>query len=64
MFLKGYRFFGGAISFYRVLLFSAPSFTFISHRVSGSGSTSSSGSTVLPVEPHEAVAEVSRIGKV
>ena len=42
MFLKGYRFLGGAISFYRVLLFSAPSFTFISHRGSGSGSTSSS----------------------
>ena len=34
--------FGGAISFYRVLLFSAPSFTFISHRGSGSGSSSSS----------------------
>ena len=46
MFLKGYRFLGGAISFYRVLLFSAPSFTsFISHRGSGSGSTSSSSSS-------------------
>ena len=43
MFLKGYRFLGGAISFYRVLLFSAPSFTFISHRGSGSGSGSGSG---------------------
>ena len=45
MFLKGYRFLGGAISFYRVLLFSAPSFTFISHRGSGSGSNSSSSSS-------------------
>ena len=45
MFLKGYRFFGGAISFYRVLLFSAPSFTFICHRGSGRGSTSSSRSS-------------------
>ena len=45
MFLKGYRFLGGAISFYRVLLFSAPSFTFISHRGSGSGSSSSSSTS-------------------
>ena len=45
MFLKGYRFLGGAISFYRVLLFSAPSFTFISHRGSRSGSTTSSSSS-------------------
>ena len=45
MFLKGYRFLGGAISFYRVLLFSAPSFTFISHRGSGSGSGSGSSSS-------------------
>ena len=49
MFLKGYRFFGGAISFYRVLLFSAPSFTFISHRGSGSGSTSSSSNAGIIV---------------
>ena len=49
MFLKGYRFFGGAISFYRVLLFSAPSFTFISHRGSGSTSSSSNAGIIVVV---------------